>query len=93
VRTDEDRIIQLLKERGWFNIALVYNNKRRAILAFEKGTPGQRGFPDAFKALARHEDPKSEALITVTYRAPMIFWTGIGSLPNVLIACRWTPLS
>jgi hypothetical protein len=48
--TDKDRNLQLLKERGWFDIPVVYNNNRRAILALEKGTPGERVFADAFKA-------------------------------------------
>jgi len=30
--------------------AVVYNNNRRAILALEKGTPGERVFAEAFKA-------------------------------------------
>jgi hypothetical protein len=47
---DKDRNLQLLKERGWFDIPVVYNNNRRAILAMEKGTPGDRAFADAFKA-------------------------------------------
>jgi hypothetical protein len=47
---DKDRNMQLLKERGWFDIPVVYNNNRRAILAMEKGTPGDRAFADAFKA-------------------------------------------
>jgi hypothetical protein len=47
---DKDRNLQLLKERGWFDIPVVYNNNRRAILALEKGTPGERVFADAFKA-------------------------------------------
>ena len=44
------RNLQLLKERGWFDIPIVYNNGRRAILAVEKGTPGERAFEEAFKA-------------------------------------------
>lgn len=47
---DKERNLQLLKERGWFDIAVVYNDSRRAILAVEKGTPGERAFFDAFKA-------------------------------------------
>ena len=47
---DKDRNIQLLKERSWFDIPVVYNNNRRAILAMEKGPPGDRAFADAFKA-------------------------------------------
>jgi hypothetical protein len=50
VEADKDRNIQMLKERSWFDIPVVYNNNRRAILALEKGTPGERVFADAFKA-------------------------------------------
>jgi hypothetical protein len=45
--------IQLLKERPWFDIPIVYTNNRRAILAVEKGTPGERAFTEAFKAWAQ----------------------------------------
>jgi hypothetical protein len=41
--------IALLKERPWFDIPIVYANGRRAILAVEKGTPGERAFAEAFK--------------------------------------------
>jgi hypothetical protein len=44
------RNIQLLKERSWFDIPVVYGNGRRAILAMEKGTPGERAFAEAFAA-------------------------------------------
>ena len=47
---DKDRNIAMLKERSWFDIPVVYNNNRRAILAMEKGSPGERAFADAFKA-------------------------------------------
>src|SRR5215213_8719488 len=50
VEADMQRNIQLIKERGWFDIPIVYNNGRRAILAVEKGTPGERAFDEAFKA-------------------------------------------
>ena len=50
VEGDMQRNLQLLKERGWFDIPIVYNNGRRAILALEKGTPGERVFDEAFKA-------------------------------------------
>jgi hypothetical protein len=47
---DRERNVQLLKERSWLDIPVVYTNNRRAILALEKGTPGERAFTDAFKA-------------------------------------------
>jgi hypothetical protein len=45
---DVQRNIQLLKERSWFDIPILYTNGRRAILAVEKGTPGERAFADVF---------------------------------------------
>ena len=50
VETDLQRNIQLLKERSWFDIPVVYTNGKRAILALEKGAPGERAFDDAFRA-------------------------------------------
>jgi hypothetical protein len=50
VDTDRTRNIQLLKERSWFDVPLVYVNQRRAIIAIEKGAPGERAFNDAFAA-------------------------------------------
>jgi hypothetical protein len=48
VDNDRARNIQLLKERSWFDVPLVYSNQRRAIIAIEKGAPGERAFNDAF---------------------------------------------
>lgn len=47
---DRENNLRMLKERGWFDIPVVYSNKRRAILAVEKGTPGERVFAEAFAA-------------------------------------------
>src|SRR4249919_359800 len=53
VDVDVQRNIQLLKERDWFDIPLVYTSGKRAILAMEKGTPGTRAFEEAFRALGQ----------------------------------------
>ena len=50
VESDMLRNVQLLKERSWFDIPIVYGNNRRAILALEKGTPGEQAFNDAVAA-------------------------------------------
>ncbi len=47
---DMQRNMQLLKERAWFDVLIVYNNNSRAILTMEKGPPGERAFAEAFKA-------------------------------------------
>ena len=44
------RNLRLLKERSWFDVPLVYENQRRAIIAIEKGAPGEHTFADAFAA-------------------------------------------
>jgi len=48
VDSDRARNLQFLKERSWFDVPLVYVNQRRAIIAIEKGSPGERAFNDAF---------------------------------------------
>ena len=50
VEIDVQRNVQLLKERDWFDIPIVYTTGKRAILAIEKGTPGSRAFEEAFRA-------------------------------------------
>ena len=50
VEADRVRNLQLLKERSWFDVPLVYVNQRRAIIAIEKGAPGERAFNEAFAA-------------------------------------------
>jgi hypothetical protein len=47
------RNVQLLKERSWFDILVVYANGGRAILTMEKGPAGERAFADAFTAWGR----------------------------------------
>jgi hypothetical protein len=48
--TERERNMRLLKEQPWFEMPMVYSNNRRAILAVEKGTPGERAFAQAFAA-------------------------------------------
>jgi hypothetical protein len=50
VEADKARNLQLLKERSWFDIPVVYANQRRSIIAIEKGAPGERAFNEAFTA-------------------------------------------
>lgn len=44
------RDIKLLRELPWLDVPLVYTNQRSAIVAIEKGEPGEHAFNDAFKA-------------------------------------------
>jgi hypothetical protein len=47
VDADMQRNIELLIEGSWFDIPVVYGDGKRAIIAIEKGTPGERAFADA----------------------------------------------
>jgi hypothetical protein len=53
VDTDVQHNVQLLKERSWFDIPIVYANGGRAILAMEKGPSGDSAFAGAFAAWAK----------------------------------------
>jgi hypothetical protein len=48
VDADMQRNVQLLKERSWFDIPVVYSDRKRAVIAIEKGIPGERAFTEAF---------------------------------------------
>jgi hypothetical protein len=54
VAADRERNLKLLLERSWFDIPIVYANQRRAILAIEKGEPGERVFKTAFTAWGQY---------------------------------------
>lgn len=47
---DTGRNEQLLKERDWIDIPILFDNGKRAILSLDKGVPGERAFADAFSA-------------------------------------------
>jgi hypothetical protein len=53
VDADRQRNMQLLKDQEWFDVPIVYTNGGRAIMAVEKGVPGNRAFADAFAAWAK----------------------------------------
>ena len=42
--------LQLISERNWIDLPLVYDTGQRAILTFEKGTPGDRVLQKALAA-------------------------------------------
>ncbi|PLX35828.1 MAG: hypothetical protein C0606_17170 [Hyphomicrobiales bacterium] len=49
---EEQRNESLLKDRGWIDIPILYENGKRAILTLEKGAPGDRMLKQAFEAWA-----------------------------------------
>jgi hypothetical protein len=59
---DAERVrnVQLLRERDWFDIPIVYANQHRAILVIEKGASGRQAFDEAFTAWgqASHSNPR-----------------------------------
>jgi hypothetical protein len=50
IEIDLQRNLQLLKRQPAFEVALVFNNNRRAFLLIEKGPAGERAFAEAFAA-------------------------------------------
>jgi hypothetical protein len=50
IGADRERNVVLLRDRPWLDLPIVYRNGRRAVLAIEKGVPGERIFQDAFQA-------------------------------------------
>ena len=50
---DVQRNIEMLKQRDWLDIPIVYTSGKRAILAIEKGTPGQRAFDGSVPGVGR----------------------------------------
>jgi hypothetical protein len=72
VDADRARNVQLLKERSWLDVPLVYANQRRAILAIEKGLSGGEAFRVAFSAWGQSAAPQPPKADQV-HSAPIIF--------------------
>ena len=70
VDADRARNVQLLKERSWLDVPLVYANQRRAILAIEKGLSGGEAFGVAFSAWGQSAAPGQTGAPSVGSRAP-----------------------
>lgn len=47
---EQERNLTLLRDRGWIDIPMLYENGKRAILTLEKGTPGSRAVQQATDA-------------------------------------------
>ncbi|WP_083636563.1 caspase family protein [Bradyrhizobium sp. AS23.2] len=83
VTADRARNMQLLNERSWLDMPMVYNNKRRAILAIEKGSAGADAFASAFSAWgqltlpAESKPAPTPPTTTQTPRSPVVFPAGI----------------
>lgn len=58
VENEMRRNVQLLKERPWLHVRMSYNNGQRALLAIEKGIPGDRVFEEALRAWGQTPPPE-----------------------------------
>ncbi|HZP18619.1 MAG TPA: hypothetical protein VFB16_00290 [Bauldia sp.] len=54
---DVDANLALMRERNWIDLPFVYETGQRAILTFEKGTPGERVFEKAAAAWSGQAQP------------------------------------
>lgn len=50
VDSERDRNLALMRERGWIDVPMLYENGKRAIFTIEKGTPGARALEQAIEA-------------------------------------------
>ncbi len=50
VEADRERNLQVLRSQPWIDIPFVYNNGRRAVIAFEKGSTGEKAMAEVFAA-------------------------------------------
>jgi hypothetical protein len=50
---------QLLRERGWIDIPILYDNGRRAVLTLQKGAEGERAFNEALNAWQAASGPSA----------------------------------
>jgi len=53
---DKQRNLELLNDRGWVDLPMIYGNNRRAILAIEKGAAGTRVFDEVLAAWGQYQD-------------------------------------
>ena len=58
VESDRAQNLQLLKERAWFDIPVVYADQRRGILAIEKGPRGEQVFREALQSWEEPQLPQ-----------------------------------
>jgi hypothetical protein len=50
IETDRDRNLAAIKSQPWIDLAFVYDNGRRSVIAFEKGPAGDKAMAEAFAA-------------------------------------------
>ncbi len=49
-KMQEDANLSMLRDRDWLDIPFVYANGRRAVLTFQKGTPGERALREVLNS-------------------------------------------
>jgi hypothetical protein len=63
---DRDHNIQLLNERSWFDIPIVYVDGRKAIVSFKKGIYGQQAFDQALSSWKSETGTQQSAVVPAT---------------------------
>ena len=61
-QAEVQRNVQLLYGQRWFDIAIIFANGRRALLALEKGASGDRAFKQAFASWAQLDPQVAQAI-------------------------------
>jgi S1-C subfamily serine protease len=80
---DEQRNLELLKERGWIDIPMVYGTGRRAILAVEKGAAGTHVFDEVLAAWGKTQPPQQRKTPAGPPKALAVTSVGTGFALNI----------
>jgi S1-C subfamily serine protease len=67
---DKNRNLQLLKERAWIDVPVVYSDGRRAIIALEKGKQGIQALNEAFVAWEQNQNKPRSSIAENRPKAP-----------------------
>jgi hypothetical protein len=70
VKPERARNMSMLRDRDWFDLPIVYSDKRRAILAFAKGPAGDQAFRQAFAVWTDEEADALPAPLPPTPQLP-----------------------
>jgi hypothetical protein len=58
---ERDNNLGMLRDRDWLDIPFVYANGRRAVLTFQKGTPGERALREVLNSWGQGQNQQGQA--------------------------------
>lgn len=79
---EKSQNMRLMRESGWIDLPLLYENGRRAVLSLELGAPGQQAFAQAIEAWSKIDAANHAAPATNSGAAPATPGTGTPAAPQ-----------